>query len=529
MRTILLACAGFVTLGFAADSRTAAVLDPEAFRRHIEFFNGMLPEEAVNEIPNARAWEWIARNAPLFACPDREIEEMYYYRWWAYRKHIKRTPAGFIVTEFLKPVGHATDYNAISCAFGHHVGEGRWLRDARYMDDYIAFWLRGGEGGGLQRHFHQFSGWASAALYDRYLADGNAKFATALLDALLLDYRTWERDRRLDSGLFWQRDVSDGMEESASGGRRVKNVRPSINSYMHGNARALAAIARLAGKAGLAGEFEAKARVLRELVQSRRWNREARFFETLDESGVFVPVREQIGFTPWYFDLPERGRGYEEAWKQLTDPAGFEAPFGPTTVERRSALFRIADTGDDCQWNGPSWPFATTITLKALANVLNDYGRHTISRDDYFRTFLTYTRSQHLKTDTGAVIPFIDENLNPLTGEWQARSMKIRKGKFNGRGDHYNHSGYADLLITGLVGLRPQAGDTVVVNPLLPENAWDWFCLDALPYHGHILTVLWDRTGRHFNRGKGLAVFSDGRRIAASPRLARVTGRLTAR
>jgi hypothetical protein len=63
----------------------------------------------------------------------------------------------------------------------------------------------------------------------------------------------------------------------------------------------------------------------------------------------------------------------------------------------------------------------------------------------------------------------------------------------------------------------------------LPENTWDWFCLDALPYHGHTLTILWDRTGQHFQRGKGLAVFSDGRRIAASARLARVTGRLSPR
>ncbi len=25
------------------------------------------------------------RNIPLFTCPDREMEELYYYRWWAFR------------------------------------------------------------------------------------------------------------------------------------------------------------------------------------------------------------------------------------------------------------------------------------------------------------------------------------------------------------------------------------------------------------------------------------------------------------
>ena len=104
--------------------------------------------------------------------------------------------------------------------------------------------------------------------------------------------------------------------------------------------------------------------------------------------------------------------------------------------------------------------------------------------------------------------------------------MKIRKGTFQGRGDHYNHSGYGDLVITGLVGLRPRADDTVEVHPLLPENAWDWFCLDNLPYHGRILTILWDRTGRKYGKGAGLRVFADGQQIAGSATLQRVTGRL---
>lgn len=37
------------------------------------------------------------------------------------------------------------------------------------------------------------------------------------------------------------------MEESISGGRKVRNVRPTINSYMYGNAKAIAAIATMDG------------------------------------------------------------------------------------------------------------------------------------------------------------------------------------------------------------------------------------------------------------------------------------------
>lgn len=504
----------------------AFVLDPAAFEHHVDLFNRMAPEEVVNAIPDDDAWNWMKANIPLFTCPDREVEQTWYYRWWAFRKHIKQTPVGFILTEFIRPVKHATDHNAISCALGHHVMEGRWLRDRRYIDQYLNFWLRSGNNGGLQRHYHQYSGWTPAAVYERWLADGDTERLIGLLDALILDYRAWERDRLLDSGLFWQYDVRDGMEESISGSRTAKNARPTINSYMYGNAKAVAAIASLAGKPETAREYEARAARLKALVQDRLWDAAAKFFKPLLESGQLAGAREIIGYTPWYFNLPDAGRGYEEAWKQLMDPRGFYAPYGPTTAEQRHPGFRIADTGDDCQWNGPSWPFSTTVTLKALANVLNGYRQRAITPEDYFRTFMVYTGSHKLKLPDGRVIPWIDENLHPLTGEWWARTLKIRKGRFNGRGDHYNHSGYADLVITGVVGLRPRADDMVEVNPQVPGSTWDWFCLDNLPYHGRTLTILWDRTGRKFGKGKGLRVFADGREIARAAALRRTTGRL---
>jgi hypothetical protein len=514
---------------WAGAGQPPPVFDREQFRHYVDEFNSIPTPGVVSFVPDERAWDWLKENVPFFVCPDPDVERTYYYRWWSYRKHIRQTPAGFILTEFLRPVKHSTDYNAISCALGHHVAEGRWVRDPRYLDQYLSFWLRPGENGGLQRHFHQYSGWAAAAVYDRWLVDARTDSLLRLLDPLLADYQSWEKDRRLDSGLFWQFDVRDGMEESVSGSRKDKNARPTINSYMYGNARALAEIAALAGKPPLAREYEAKALRLRTLVQERLWDPRAAFFKPRLESGALADVRELIGYTPWRFNLPEAGRGYEEAWKQLMDPRGFFAPYGPTTAERRHPGFRIAEQGDDCQWNGPSWPFSTTVTLKALANVLNHYPQRAITKDDYFRTFLIYTRSHKLKLPDGRVIPWIDENLNPFSGEWQARSMKIRKGAFNGRGDHYNHSAYADLVITGVVGLRPRADAVVEVNPLVPEKAWDWFCLDNIPYHGRTLTVLWDRTGRKFGRGRGLRVYADGREIARSATLRRIAAAMDSR
>jgi hypothetical protein len=294
---------------------------------------------------------------------------------------------------------------------------------------------------------------------------------------------------------------------------------------MFANARAISAIASRAGDAKLRVEFDAKASALRNRVEQRLWNPKARFFETLREDGTFAGVRELIGYTPWYSGLVEQSKGYEIAWRQLMDTKGFRAPFGPTTAERRHPEFQVPYSGDDCQWNGPSWPFATSITLRALANVLQ-HSTDASFHDAYWQTLQTYTHSQRLKLPDGRVIPWIDENLDPLTGAWLARTLKQGKPGFYGRGDHYNHSSYADLIITGVVGLRPRPDDTIEVNPLVPTAAWDWFSLEDVPYHGRLVSIIWDRTGRKFGGEKGLRVMVEGRVVAHRSDLGRVTGRM---
>ena len=213
----------YLLVFIASIAPAQTLLNPADFRHHVESFNKASPEDVINAIPDAKAWSWIETNVPLFTCPDPDVERTYYYRWWTFRKHIKQTPKGFVLTEFLHPVRHAGEHNTVSCALGHHVAEGRWVRDRRYIDEYLNFWLRGGDKDGLQKHYHQYSGWTAWAAYERWLADGNTARLTSLLDPLVLDYRKWEEERLLPSGLFWQYDVRDGMEESASGSRKNKN------------------------------------------------------------------------------------------------------------------------------------------------------------------------------------------------------------------------------------------------------------------------------------------------------------------
>ena len=507
-----------------------SILKPDSFKHYVNYFNTMEDENVVNLISNAQSWLWMKSNIPLFECPDKAFEEIYYYRWWTYRKHIKQTPDGFVLTEFILPVKHAGKYNTISCPLGHHIREGRWLHNQKYLKDYVMFWFRKSEVlgtpyGGLRRkascgltendgaaqsHLHQYSGWYVDSLYHLYLVHQDKKFLVELLPDIVCDYEKWEKENLLDSGLFWQHDVRDGMEESISGSRRAKNIRPTINSYMYANARAISKIAEMAGKTDLSTEYANKAAKLKSLFQKMLWDDKSKFFKVRLENGELSDAHEAIGFIPWYFNLPEAG--YEQAWAQLIDPEGFWAPYGITTAERRHPKFRSHGVGT-CEWDGAVWPFATSQTLVAMANLLNNYEQSYVTKDDYFNALKTYAKSQH---KTGK--PYIGEYLDEKTGCWLKGNSE--------RSRYYNHSTFCDLVITGLAGLRPRDDKIIEVSPLLPSDGWDWFCLDKILYHGRFITILWDKTGDKYGKGSGLRIYANNKEIVSSDTCERVIGHL---
>jgi dienelactone hydrolase/pimeloyl-ACP methyl ester carboxylesterase len=471
----------------------------KTLKGYVDYFNSTDTELVKTYVSNAQAYEWMESNIPLLECPDSIIEKTYYYRWWTFRKHLKQTPDGFIFTEFITPVKHAGRYNALSCALGHHIYEGRWLRDRRYIDEDIQYWYRWDAQQTVPR-FHQFSSWAADAVYNRFLVDADSNFVTNLLPAMDADYRLWEQERRLPSGLFWQFDVKDGMEESISGSRKEKHTRPTISSYMYGNANALSKLAIITGNDTLQRRYTQEAAKIRQLVQRELWDDTAFFFKVRLSTNTLSNVREATGYIPWYFNLPEDKPSYANAWKQLTDTSGFDAPWGLTTAERRHPAFRSHGSGG-CEWDGPIWPFATTQTLKGLANLLTNYQYHDhITPATYYHVLQVYARS-HQKNG----LPYLGEYQDERTGYWL-------KGD-DPRSSYYNHSGFCDLVINDLIGLKPRVDHQLELHPLIPAGTWDWFSLTQVPYHGHLLTIRWDKTGKKYNQGKGLQIYVDNREV----------------
>jgi hypothetical protein len=90
--------------------KTAFVLNPDSFRPYIDEFNRNDVLERASYIDDAAARTWLRQNIPFFESSAKDIDEIYYFRWWTSRKHMKETPSGFVLTEFLSDVPWAGMY-----------------------------------------------------------------------------------------------------------------------------------------------------------------------------------------------------------------------------------------------------------------------------------------------------------------------------------------------------------------------------------------------------------------------------------
>ncbi|MFF1607705.1 discoidin domain-containing protein [Amycolatopsis sp. NPDC058278] len=466
---------------------------------------------------------WYEANIPFVDLPDKAIEDTYYYRWRTYKEALKYTGPedGWIVSEFLGPVGYSAPGGGIDAAAGHHLYEGRWLRDHRYLDDYVDYWLRGSGAGakpatdGLNENTtdwaHEYSFWAADAVLARAAVDGRWDFAVDLLPELQRQWAAWSPQFDPQLGLYWQVPVWDAMEYTASSYQSPDpyhggaGFRPTLNAYQYGDARAIASLLRRRGAPGdrqLADRYERDARALQANQDRVLWDGGDRFYKHVMRDGnparTKIADREEMGYVPWYFHMAPAGAS--AAWAQVTDPAGFAAPFGPTTVERRSPWFMHDALQGCCRWSGPSWPYATSQTLTALANLLTDYPPQPyVSAQDYYALLRGYALTQRKNG-----LPYVAEAHHPDEDRWLYDSP--------GHSEDYNHSTFDDLVLSGLLGIRPQQGDHVRLAPLVPST-WDHFAVENVPYHGRNLTVAWDRDGHVYRQGAGLSVWLDGKLV----------------
>lgn len=474
---------------------------------------------------------WYRNRVPFFESSDSDITDVYYYRWKIFRSHQRDLGSnGFISTEFLDDVGWQTKpWASLNDATGFHIQEGRWCRDRRFKDDYATFIYS------PNSNTRQFSESMAAAVWQGYLVDGVAEDATALLGPMQSVYNAWNDSYDSSKELYWVEPLRDATEYTissidASGGQDGftggYSFRPSINSYQYANAKAIANLATLAGgMSETADTYNARAASIKDNVQQSLWN--ATFEHFIDRFQVdnqyvkyWDPIRgrELVGFVPWTHDLPDDTSDYAQSWRHILNSSELAGPHGLRTNEPSYQYYmrqyRYEGTNPECQWNGPVWPYQTTQVLTALANFLDHYptgsSAGVIGTTEYTGLLKQYAQL-HYNPERGGILD-LEEDYYPDTG---APIVGLK------RSPHYFHSGFVDLIATGLVGIRPSADDVLQVNPLADTSAITYFRLEQIPYHGHEIAVQWDSDGSRYGNA-GLQVEVDGKVVASSPTVQRL-------
>lgn len=464
---------------------------------YVNLFNDGDNELYKNYIDNKQAAAWMAEEIPILECPDKDIERTYYFRWWTYRKHIKNTNDGFVISEFLPNVPWAGRHNVINAPVGHHINEGRWLKNAhKYLDDYINLMLSDAE----DVKSHQYSSWLIYAILDYYKVAGFGKNLRGLLDKACAYHSVWEEKQLLSNGMFWSTDLPDCMEFSISGRNgfeETRGIRPTLNSYMYADRTAIAEIAEMLGEDEIEQEYRKKADNLRALINENLYYRGFyRAFHNKNGDMNFdfdwnkaTSVRELLGYIPWMFDIPVKKD--DAAFDLLTDKSAFYAKMGLTTAEQSHERF-LYKAEHECTWNGYVWPYATSQTLTALRNYFTRYSNEQRYKDMFVVLLKQYAKSHTIMDETGREKPWIDEMLHPYKKEWTTRkwleehNYPQKKGPFE-RGKDYNHSTFCDLVITGLAGVRNDR-EEFYIEPNIPGE-WDYFKLSNLWFRGECYTI----------------------------------------
>ena len=274
---------------------------------YVNQFNSQDTELYSQLIPNDKALNYLLEHIPLLDCPEKDLEETYYFRWCTFRKHWKQTEKGHILTEFLPKVPWSGPYNSINCPACLHIREGRWLRDPEgWLPEYMDFWLN------CHGNTHAYSAWYPAAVWEYCTLRGDFDYGIRNLSKMIEFYTRREQEHQHPSGLYWSVDNWDGMEYSISG----NGLRPTINSYAWADARAICGFAAMAGDTPTAQLYYDKAAALKKTIEEYLWD--GSFYKTIPaetpqstaqwERPVEQNARELVGYIPWYFGLPEPGK-----------------------------------------------------------------------------------------------------------------------------------------------------------------------------------------------------------------------------
>lgn len=489
--------------------------------------------------------EWFRRNVPHFDCPDEAFNRLWYYRWYLARWNLVEPRLGNLTHPVFYEGKHGDWFpTVITFSSPHIIAETRWLADERLWQGQA---LTHAEH--MQEGYYRcvradwigkfYTNWISAAAWEALLVRPEESTLRRLAPAMLADLKgtlaAFDPDGDLlpappshwRTGMEWQPSFFyfSGYRTPEGEGEEARLERVDFASYLWANARAASLAAAKAGDADGAKRAAEIADKVRAAVLAKMWVREEGkgkvpgapfFFSIREDDDAPALVREIVGFYPYAFGLvPEGDERYRGGLRPLLDRSAFATPVPVATVERSCPAYSphpstwpVGKGGSRCTWNGPVWPHANSLALRALVEGICRYEEPGLPRSAVWEFLRAYTLMQLEGGDPG----------RPLTLEY----YDAQSGEGVGCLDYF-HSTYNDLIIRCVAGLVPRDDDVIELDPLVEQ--WDHFAFEGIPYRGHRLDIVWQRpvlgtAGRELpypGVPDGYCVYLDGRLAVSFP------------
>lgn len=445
-----------------------------------------------------RRWQEFMADVPLFTCSDPYLERYYWYRWY-----------GLFLNSIHGGVGHyAWPTTCEGIDFFHepitysaqcHVRELRWRSSPEHAQGVLRtiFDHQKPDGGlhgrvyvnHLQGSDFYHANWGDAFEALDVLHPDDA-FAAAIYPKLSAHAEWLVSTRDADAtGMF---DVVDQYETGQEYMSRYQAVDDNADAYGWENRirlkgidvtvyayalfRALERLAPRVGQTGEARHWSGYAARTGRAVREQMWNPDTGMFSDVDPRTMTrTNVAAAVCFYPYVTDLVQAPH-LEGLERNLLSPDRFWTSWPVPSSSLDDPLFSATAEWKGkrhvCPWNGRVWPMTNSHLVEALMRCgTAERPRLRLAAARLLQRFV------HMMFHDGDVHrPNCYEHYNPVTGA---------ASEYRGI-DDYQHSWVADLIISGVAGLRVFA-DHLRVDPLPVEI--ESFLLDRLRIDGKALSI----------------------------------------
>lgn len=265
----------------------------------------------------------------------------------------------------------------------------------------------------------------------------------------------------------------------AKWGSPIPNKRTEIATFYGLNYFAFYKINEILGDTRAALECFEKYAQIKHSFQKYMWDEgEAFFLELLSDNEKISEVKQVGGIYALLLLDPPNPEKYLE---NLSSPHKFNQEYGIASTSRDSFAYSPNNTVNGarphtCLWNGPTWPFATSLSLLAIGRYIKN-----IEDEGLKKKYLSYFRQQldkytHLHYFYGDINrPCLIEHYNCETGLPMSEQ------------DDYNHSCYIDIIVRMLCGIEVDETGNLNFSPL--DLGIEYIRLEKIPFQGEEFTV----------------------------------------